>query len=685
MSVHEISKLVNDRNQETYEISDAQARERMDSVEDNMDSTMVQVGAAEQRMEQARQRLEGQVGTMASQIESLQSAVSGISESISNNVTTVNGLTGDVTLHPEDIGALPDYAFIPEYLSQLQSDGDHQTVTAAEKAEWYDKVSQNELAYVADRINRVINESGEPNVIDRIEQNGEEVEIDGRTAIITDTTYNVSVSGHTLTLTGSDGTTQQQALPNDSYDDAAVRGLISDNATAIGTLQNDLNNMGDFTADNVIAEDTGGIVGNVGEEVTAQDLFDGLAADNAVFEQQLAAAGTKLDKTLQNEAQEVLTSAVATKSYAAGDYIILNAELRKVTSSITIGDTIGLTNTERIYIADEISTIAGNIDQDLTDATAALQSSINGIEARLGAGLSFGVSGGKYGYFVGGAFSSFRAPTGDAAAGDVLSGKTFANASSDSLTGSMTNNGAVSASLDCGNSYTVPEGYHNGSGTVTANSLASQTGVDSGQTAATAAALRDGYQAWVNGSKVSGSMATLTSGNFSGTHSSTTAGAASNYVTKSTSAGYVANNTSVNSLAAATSPTIATTAATGTATINVKPGYYNKISVNQTSAYNAGRTSVNSAAKITTWVNNGSDFSYTTTQAEKLLVIVTHRPATGTTWALSNGGTGSGIYKAPVWGSGSSGIAMCIAWNLQSGATITATNDNGNFLIYRVT
>ena len=43
------------------------------------------------------------------------------------------------------------------------------------------------------------------------------------------------------------------------------------------------------------------------------------------------------------------------------------------------------------------------------------------------------------------------------------------------LVGTMENRGAVSASLNAGQSYTIPAGYHNGSGKVTANSLASQT------------------------------------------------------------------------------------------------------------------------------------------------------------------------------------------------------------------
>lgn len=56
-----------------------------------------------------------------------------------------------------------------------------------------------------------------------------------------------------------------------------------------------------------------------------------------------------------------------------------------------------------------------------------------------------------------------------AAAGDVLANKTFVLADGTVTAGTMTNNGAVSATLDATTnkqSYTVPSGYHNGSGTV---------------------------------------------------------------------------------------------------------------------------------------------------------------------------------------------------------------------------
>lgn len=99
-----------------------------------------------------------------------------------------------------------------------------------------------------------------------------------------------------------------------------------------------------------------------------------------------------------------------------------------------------------------------------------------------------------------------------ATASDILIGKTAIawDSSNDipvSVTGTMANNGAITKSLMCGGEYTIPAGYHNGNGKVTANSLASQTGVDSGKVAITAETVLTGSQGWVNGAKVSGAMA----------------------------------------------------------------------------------------------------------------------------------------------------------------------------------
>lgn len=92
--------------------------------------------------------------------------------------------------------------------------------------------------------------------------------------------------------------------------------------------------------------------------------------------------------------------------------------------------------------------------------------------------------------------------TGDAAAGNVLAGKTFYDTDAKTKrTGTMPNQGAKTASLNCGGSYTIPAGCHNGSGKVTANSLSSQT---SGT--ASAGHILTGKTAWVNGAKVTGTM-----------------------------------------------------------------------------------------------------------------------------------------------------------------------------------
>lgn len=92
---------------------------------------------------------------------------------------------------------------------------------------------------------------------------------------------------------------------------------------------------------------------------------------------------------------------------------------------------------------------------------------------------------------------------GDAQAAHVLKGATFTSGNAGRLsTGTMPSNGSVSKSLNCGESFTIPAGHHDGTGKITANSLSSQT-------SATAAAsnILTGKTAWVNGSKITGTMA----------------------------------------------------------------------------------------------------------------------------------------------------------------------------------
>ncbi len=86
----------------------------------------------------------------------------------------------------------------------------------------------------------------------------------------------------------------------------------------------------------------------------------------------------------------------------------------------------------------------------------------------------------------------------------VLSGKTYVGAdTNDEIgTGTMANNGANgNQSLNAGNSFLVKKGFHAQNFSVGANSLASQTPGNAGP-----GAILTGYNAWVNGNKVLGSI-----------------------------------------------------------------------------------------------------------------------------------------------------------------------------------
>ena len=99
-----------------------------------------------------------------------------------------------------------------------------------------------------------------------------------------------------------------------------------------------------------------------------------------------------------------------------------------------------------------------------------------------------------------------------ATAANILIGET-AYVDGEKVTGTMPNNGAKASTLSAGGSYTIPAGYHNGSGKITAKDLASQTSAT-----ASATEILSGETAWIDGVKVTGKMANngATSGSIDG-------------------------------------------------------------------------------------------------------------------------------------------------------------------------
>lgn len=183
----------------------------------------------------------------------------------------------------------------------------------------------------------------------------------------------------------------------------------------------------------------------------------------------------------------VETSSIAAAAHQSGEIFIWQGQLVKATAAINAGDTIGSGNVTATSVNEEFKGISPNLagladthidnpqSSQVIQYDAATQKYINGKKLP----FDLGVSGGQYGYYnASNQFVAFKsqadidaavaaAMVGDATAADVLATKTFTNSTTSGVTGSMTNRGAVNQTLTTSTtSYTVPQGYHNGSGTV---------------------------------------------------------------------------------------------------------------------------------------------------------------------------------------------------------------------------
>ena len=90
--------------------------------------------------------------------------------------------------------------------------------------------------------------------------------------------------------------------------------------------------------------------------------------------------------------------------------------------------------------------------------------------------------------------------SGTATENDILSTKT-AWINGEKITGAMPNIGSESESLNCGSTHTISKGYHDGTGIISAASLASQTSAN-----AINSDILSTKTAWVNGNKITGTM-----------------------------------------------------------------------------------------------------------------------------------------------------------------------------------
>lgn len=119
----------------------------------------------------------------------------------------------------------------------------------------------------------------------------------------------------------------------------------------------------------------------------------------------------------------------------------------------------------------------------------------------------------------------------------LLTGYSANNSNGEKVNGTMLNNGAKTATLNCGATYTIPAGYHNGSGKVTANSLATQM-ANNGVTLTSASQLISGIKAISKTGKLLTGTASIQSLGGKQFKNGTITGNSTNYITGAGFAGF---------------------------------------------------------------------------------------------------------------------------------------------------
>lgn len=227
--------------------------------------------------------------------------------------------------------------------------------------------------------------------------------------------------------------------------------------------------------------------------------------------------------------------------------LTVNYESVAAASSAHTGVTGNNSQKGHVKLSDATDSTSG-VNGGIAATPAAIKKITDGTVAIGGVKLGTKVSGAttQYGYYVGNDFKSFRQPTGNAASSDVLSGKTFANASSDAMTGSMSTKAAATYNTSTSDQSIAAGQYLSGkqtikavttsgidaanikSGTVvkvgdanSATRIKNVTGtftksntVSSGQISASRDNILKGFSAWVDGAEVKGSIDQFRDSNF---------------------------------------------------------------------------------------------------------------------------------------------------------------------------
>lgn len=129
-----------------------------------------------------------------------------------------------------------------------------------------------------------------------------------------------------------------------------------------------------------------------------------------------------------------------------------------------------------------------------------------------------------------------------AAAGDIREGKVIVDKDGEPLTGTLVDNGSWSSSgLVAGASVTIPAGIHDGTGKVTAKSLADQT---PGNLAAEK--MLSGVYGYSNGAKVTGNIASMGAQTVTPGNAAKTVSCSGKYMTGNVTVSAVANLTAAN-------------------------------------------------------------------------------------------------------------------------------------------